>query len=198
MRPVYILLEGSDDERFFQRIVAPLLAARRYQARIWLYACEKRARTTQFLKSVRASGNAFILVRDIDDAPSVAAKKREMIERYDHLLTSEEIAVVVMEIESWYLAGADPRVLAKWGIGHPPASTDGITKEQFNNLIPRRLSRIVFMQEILRHYDVGAAMQRNASFRYFMHRFVDMWDDVLPPLVTSGSGTPDAKSPGVR
>ncbi|RPJ53480.1 MAG: hypothetical protein EHJ95_02165 [Methanobacteriota archaeon] len=195
MRPVYILLEGNDDERFFQRIVAPLLASKRYQARIWLYACEKRARTAQFLKAVRASGNVFILVRDIDEAPSVAAKKRELIERYDHFLSSEDIAVVVMEIESWYLAGADPRVLAKWGIGVPPGTTDRITKEDFNSLIPRRLSRIVFMQEILRHYDVGAAMQRNASFRYFMHRFVDPRVDMQPPPVTSGSGTPDAASP---
>jgi len=38
------------------------------------------------------------------------------------------------------------------------------------------MSRIVFMQEILKHFDVEVAKKRNASFRYFMHRWIEKGD----------------------
>ncbi len=171
MPSILFFLEGNDDERFFARVIAPLLENQNYTVRIWKYAREKRKRTIQLLKSVQGAGMAYVFVRDIDDAPSVHAKKDEMAHCFE-VLTGADIAVVVMEIESWYLAGANDALLRRIG-ADGVWSTDHITKEQFNCLIPRPMSRIVFMQEILKYFDVEVAKKRNASFRYFMHRWIE-------------------------
>ncbi|MDI6720169.1 MAG: hypothetical protein QMD46_11220 [Methanomicrobiales archaeon] len=174
MPSILFFLEGNDDERFFARVIAPPLEDRNCTVRIWKYAREKRKRTIQLLKSVQGAGMAYVFVRDIDDAPSVRAKKEEMVRCFE-VLTGEDIAVVVMEIESWYLAGANAAFLSRIG-ADGIWNTDHITKEQFNQLIPRPMSRIVFMQEILKHFDVEVAKKRNASFRYFMHRWIEKGD----------------------
>jgi hypothetical protein len=173
MPSLYILLEGNDDERFFNRVILPLLREQRYRIKIWKYAQEKRIRTIQILTSLRSMGVKCIFVRDIDEGISVDQKKKEIMDAYDHVLSGEDIAVVIMEIESWYLAGADTHVLDRLGVKEEYSTTDRITKEEFNRLIPRRMSRIVFIQEILRNYDVATAKRKNASFRYFMRHWVE-------------------------
>ncbi|MDH7593308.1 MAG: hypothetical protein QHG99_03000 [Methanomicrobiales archaeon] len=183
MPPLYILLEGNDDERFFNRVLLPYFEAHGHSVHIWKYACEKRKTTIQFLKSLKSQGLGFIFVRDIDSAPSVRAKKEELIRTYEGL-TEERIAVVVMEIESWYLAGADRELLKRYCIN--PAfftSTDALTKEGFNRLIPRRIPRVVFMQEILRQFHIGQARERNRSFQYFTERWME-WREGHNPCTT--------------
>ena len=171
MPSILFFLEGNDDERFFTRVIAPPLESQNYTVRIWKYAREKRKRTIQLLKSVQGAGMAYVFVRDIDDAPSVQAKKEEMIRCFE-VVSDGDIVVVVMEIESWYLAGARPALLKRIG-AEGYGDTDYITKEQFNQLIPRPMSRIVFMQEILKHFDLEGAKEKNASFRYFMRRWIE-------------------------
>ena len=56
-----------------------------------------------------------MIVADIDAEPSVRAKKRVVLARFAEAEPGA-IAVVVMEIESWYLAGADDGFLAGSGI----------------------------------------------------------------------------------
>lgn len=182
MPPLYILLEGNDDERFFNRVLLPYFEARGFSVRIWKYACEKRKTTIQFLKSLRSQGLGFIFVRDIDSATSVRAKKEELVRIYEGL-TRERIAVVVMEIESWYLAGADGELLKRYGI-NPAffASTDALTKEGFNRLIPRRIPRVVFMQEILRRFHIEQARERNRSFQYFTDRWMEWHEGRIPSI----------------
>ena len=49
------------------------------------------------------------------------------------------------------------------------ASTDELTKEDFNRLIPRRFdSRIDFMFEILKSFSIETAARRNNSFDFFV------------------------------
>ncbi|WP_369425531.1 hypothetical protein, partial [Methanothrix sp.] len=139
---------------------------------LWKYACEKRRTTVQFLKFLQMQGFEYIFVRDIDSAPSVEAKKEELTKNYEGL-GKDRIAIVVMEIESWYLAGADERLFRKYGIASSRIEhTDTMTKEDFNRLIPRRLSRVVFMHEILRDYHAERARGTNRSFRYFTDRWL--------------------------
>ncbi|HZD43737.1 MAG TPA: hypothetical protein VE134_06720, partial [Methanomicrobiales archaeon] len=171
MPSVFILLEGNDDERFVSRVIVPLLERQNYTVRIWKYAREKRKRTIQLLKSIQASGMEYVFLRDIDEAISIRVKKDEMVHCFE-VLKEGDIVVVIMEIESWYLAGANTRLLRKIGVERGEEfTTDSVTKEQFNRLIPQHMSRIVFMQDLLRHYNIESAMQKNRSFRYFIQRF---------------------------
>lgn len=169
---IYILVEGNDDERFFESILFPLFRDRGRRVKIWKYAREKRSRTEKFIRTLQTSGFTYILVRDIDRAPSVLAKQKEVASWYHHAIPKHRIAVVVVEIESWYLAGLDERAAWALGLPEPPGCTDGVSKEDFNLLIPDGMSRIHFMREILRRYDVGTAERQNRSFAYFTGRWL--------------------------
>ncbi|HDS62592.1 MAG TPA: hypothetical protein ENN52_00365 [Methanofollis liminatans] len=171
--PLYVLLEGPDDERFFSRIVRPLFAERGYEVRIWKYACEKRQLTINLIHAVRKGGHAYIFVRDLDRTPYARLRVQETLERFGHAMDAEMVVVVVPEIEGWYLAGVSEATASRLGVCVPSWRTDRITKEVFRSLIPRGISRIEFMQAILEDYDLALARKKNRSFRYFMDWFVD-------------------------
>jgi hypothetical protein len=79
--------------------------------------------------------------------------------------------VVIKEIESWYLAGLDDRSSKRLGTRYLN-TTDNVTKEQFNDLIPKKFdSRIDFMQEILKCFHTETGKQKNTSFRYFLEKY---------------------------
>ncbi|MGB9878320.1 MAG: hypothetical protein ACPLPS_11195, partial [bacterium] len=64
-------------------------------------------------------------------------------------LNRDRILIVVKEIESWYLAGLCDSNRKKLRIKHSP-TTDDLTKEKFNALIPKKfVSRRSFMQALL-------------------------------------------------
>jgi len=170
--PLYVLLEGPDDERFFSRIVRPLFAERGYEVRIWKYACEKRQLTINLLHAIRKGGHAYIFVRDLDRTPYARLRVQETLDRFGHAMDAGMVVIVVPEIEGWYLAGVSEGAAAGLGIRAPLGRTDRITKEAFNTLIPRGTSRIEFMQAILEGYDTALARKKNRSFRYFMDWFV--------------------------
>ncbi|NYT05734.1 MAG: hypothetical protein GKC04_05105 [Methanomicrobiales archaeon] len=172
---LYLLLEGNDDERFFSSVVNPVLADEGYRIKIWKYAREKRIRTEKFVQAIRADDADYLYVRDIDTAPSVAAKKREIRSWYHHAVAPGRIVIVVTEIESWYLAGLADEGLRHLSLTTPPATTDFVTKEEFNMMIPSGSSRIHFMRDLLARYDMSVAMERNRSFSYFMQRFAPRW-----------------------
>jgi hypothetical protein len=76
-----------------------------------------------------------------------------------------------MEIESWYYAGLTDETLQKFGL---PAllSTDELTKEDFNALIPPSFdSRIDFMFEILKSFSPTTAARHNGSFKFLFERY---------------------------
>jgi hypothetical protein len=168
---LYILLEGNDDERFFRILLRPYLERKYRKVRFWKYAREKRSHTLKFIKSLQKMDVDFIYVRDIDSAPSVRTKKQEIGEWYAHAVPDQVIVIVVMEIESWYLAGPDPDYLSHFGI-QIEESTDTLTKEAFNRLIPLRMSRIEFMNELLKHYSIDSGITHNASFNFFVQRWI--------------------------
>jgi hypothetical protein len=169
---IYILVEGNDDERFFETVLSPAFRNRGQRVKIWKYAREKRSRTEKFIRTLHSSGFAYIFVRDIDRAPSVRAKQQEVTAWYHHAVPKQRIAVVVVEIESWYLAGLDEHGARRIGLAGPFGATDGVTKEDFNALVPEGMSRIHFMRDILRHFDIETAQRQNRSFAYFTGRWL--------------------------
>jgi len=135
-RRLYLFVEGNDDERFFAKIVVPLLEPQYKSVHIVKFACMKRVNVCRLIRSIHRMNDEYLLFTDIDNEPGVKAKKHILMERFDALDTSH-IVVVIREIESWYLAGLDDAAELELSLPHHP-STDSLSKEYFNSHIPRR------------------------------------------------------------
>jgi hypothetical protein len=169
-RRLFILVEGQDDVRFFGRIIKPLLAPRYDSVEIIAYACTKREKVNRFLESVTQMKNDYIFVADIDFEHSVRDKKQILYYRFSNI-DGKSIVIVIKEIESWYYAGISGNLAREMGIPDT-GSTNDLTKEDFNRLIPRRFdSRIDFMFEILKSFSLETAARKNHSFDYFAGRY---------------------------
>lgn len=169
-RRLFILVEGEDDVRFFGRIMKPLFAPRYDAVEIFPYACTKRIKVNSFIKGMAQMHNDCIFVADIDTERSVRDKKQLLHSWYPDL-NGANIVIVIMEIESWYYAGLPDDVLQKFGLPSLP-STDDLTKEGFNALIPQSFdSRIDFMFEILKSFSPMTAARHNQSYKFFFDRY---------------------------
>ncbi len=166
---LYIFVEGNDDKRFFQSILEPKLQRKYNLVETRCYANLKKEKVDNFLKSIKAMGADYIYVTDINNSLCVTAKKQKKQNELKNI-DNDKIIVVVKEIESWYLAGLDNICSQKFKIS-TFSTTDTITKEKFNSLIPKKFdSRINFMLEILEKFSVKIAKQKNKSFRYFIEK----------------------------
>ena len=168
---LFIMVEGEDDIRFFGRIIKPLLAPSYQSVEIIPYASIKREKVSKFLKSVVLMNNDYIFVADIDQERSVRDKKQILYYWFSGI-DGSSIVVVIREIESWYLAGLTLDATQELGVADH-SSTDQITKEDFNALIPHQFdSRIDFMFEILKSFSLETAVHKNTSFRFFVNRYL--------------------------
>jgi hypothetical protein len=164
---LFLLVEGDDDERFVQRVVVPELSSPNYFVQPWKFAKKKREKVNAFLRSIKAMGADYLLLGDINAYPCFPMKKEALLQAFTEL-ESRKIVIVAREIESWYLAGLkDDNPL---GV-RAPTNTSGLTKELFNDSMPEGFdSRIAYMIEVLKHFDMRTATTRNASFLYFARR----------------------------
>jgi hypothetical protein len=180
---LFILVEGEDDIRFFGRVMKPLFSPRYDSVEIFPYASIRRQKVNNMLKSMAQMRQDYIFVADIDQERSVGDKKQLLYHWFSDLHGSSTV-VVVMEIESWYYAGIPEEILQKLGLPSLP-STDDLTKEDFNTLIPPSFdSRIDFMFEILKSFSPGTAARRNRSFAFFFNRY-HLEDPAAPPILPS-------------
>jgi hypothetical protein len=164
---LFILVEGNDDERFFKRIIVPLFLPRYDSVELIMYAGMKSEKVCRFIRSFTSMHNDLILVADIDQAPNVWVKKEILKQRFCTVDT-DQIFVIIQEIESWYLAGLDDPTSKRLGL-RPLHSTNHVTKEIFNKKIPGAYSsRLQFMFDILNNYSIPVAKEKNRSFRHFM------------------------------
>ncbi|MGA2917349.1 hypothetical protein [Methanoregula sp.] len=169
-RRLFIMVEGQDDVRFFGRIIKPIFAPRYDSVEIIPYACTKREKVNRFLESVSQMKNDYIFVADIDFEHSVRDKKQILYYRFNSI-DGKSIVIVIKEIESWYYAGISGNLARELGVSDT-SSTDDLTKEDFNRLIPRRFdSRIDFMFEILKSFSMETAARKNHSFDFFTSRY---------------------------
>ena len=164
-----VLLEGPSDERFFDAVIRPMLQGQYDYVQTWQYAGEKQERIKNYLRSIRAMKADYFFLKDINTSPCISAKKKVIEQDYNKLTDPANVLIVVLEIESWYLAGLDDKNCEGLGLSNL-SHTDDITKEQFEKLIPEKSIRIDFMIEILKRFSRETAKSKNKSFSYFLEK----------------------------
>ena len=184
-RMLYVLLEGDDDERFFEEVIKPIYLEKYDHVQLWKYSQKKKERVNQFLNSVKAMQAAgmvdTLLVADLDDSPCVTDRKERVLSRFRALegkLESEtgpsfptRVLIVCKEIEGWYLAGLSDESCDHIGISASFGNTDQVTKELFDNVMPISFkTRIAYLETILQMFDYETARSKNSSFRYFAQK----------------------------
>ena len=169
-RRLFIWVEGDDDSIFFDRIVKPIYQEKYDRVEVIEYAQKQNDYVIKFVKSIEGMKADFIFIADINSAPCISERKQKLQKRFKNI-DKDRILVIVQEIESWYLAGLDEASSEKLRL---PIfkTTNSVTKEQFNGLIPEKFdSRIDFMLEILKHFSLRTAKQKNDSLRYFIEKY---------------------------
>ena len=171
---LYIWVEGDDDERFFEKVIGPLFAKSYNHVHFVQYRQMQTKKVNAFLKTIkrlRSAGDAaYIFTSDINRQPCVTTKKKRLLKLYAGL-DRDCVAIVIREIESWFLAGLTKKACSQLGI-QAFSHTDDVTKEQFNKLRRDKYdSRVDFQQEILKLFDLGTARRKNTSFDYFVRKY---------------------------
>lgn len=185
-RKLFVLVEGGDDERFFESVARPMFESAYDFIQFWQYSQKKKAKVNNFLNSIKAmqvdGAVDLVIVADLDESPCITDRKERLQNSFRSLSagigdssqfrSSTRILIVCSEIESWYLAGLSDQECKRIGLTSPVGSTDHIAKEQFLNLMPTGFtSKIEFMLEILKIFDHETARTKNSSFRYFMKTY---------------------------
>lgn len=171
---LYILIEGNDDERFFNHIIKPEFEKKYDYVQFFQYASQPSRKINNFIKSIIAMEADYIIAGDINHAPCVTHKKKTIkTNKFKNKIVDEGyIVVIIKEIESWYLAGLDAGALNKIEVSYGKKNTDTLTKEQFERLMPRKfISKIDFLQESLKYFKMETAKQQNRSFNFFTRKY---------------------------
>lgn len=171
LKKIYIFVEGNDDALFFKRVMADEFLKLYDDVEVIQYAQMKRAKVDLFILSISTLNFKYVITADIDLARSVNDKKKLIKSKFAQV-NDENIIIVVEEIESWYLAGMTEELQIEMGLPILE-STDHITKEDFNSYYQVAFrSRIDFMQEVLKNYDLATARQKNRSLNWFYENFL--------------------------
>ena len=169
-RRLWLLVEGSDDERFCTEVLTPVFQTTFDYVAIWDYSQKKDAKLTSLIRSIGSMNADYLLFGDIDERPCVTATKEYLVNQFS-VPDRDRIVVVRREIEAWYLAGLSEGVCRELGIGRV-ADVDAVTKEQFDRLVGGKVKHTSTMVDILKRYDAEVARQRSTSFGYFWQKHV--------------------------
>ena len=170
-RRLFIWVEGDDDVRFFEHIIKPMFTESYDWVEIRAYRQMSNDKFSRYLTSIRSMDADYLYVRDLDCWPCITAKKEQTLRDFPKL-EADKVAVVVQEIESWYLAGLSSPDCKRMRV-RSLRDCNSVTKEDFRRHIPPHYdSRIDFMSDILACFSVTVAKRKNKSFGYFLRRYI--------------------------
>jgi len=177
MSRLYVLCEGDDDKRFFDRVVQPRLPYSEQEVRYFQYAQSPYEDVRNLLRSIRDMREngvdvEYLFLRDFDQAPCKESRLDEIDRNYDELVARDRTFLVVQMIESWYVAGLENQHPISM-LDDAPPQTDDLIKQDFENMMPEGADRLDVLQEILKHFDADRARYKNNSFAYFCSAVLD-------------------------
>lgn len=166
-----MLLEGPDDQRFFEGVLETEFLKKFDKIIFFPYAEQTKKAREAVIKYLKHSGIEYIIFSDFDAAACITKSKRNLQAK---ISTADlaKIAIVKAEIESWYLAGLDYSSTRRLRIPFYP-NTEVISKEQFERIGSTKFtSKIDFMKEILKFFSTDTARKQNDSFKYVWQNFI--------------------------
>ena len=174
-RILHVLVEGDSDEDFVDIVIKPcLIVKNKYDEVIpFKYANTRKDIVESYVSTVKAKGDDIICLTDLTHAPCVSGRIEQLINHEIGTFDAARIFVVMKEIEGWYLAGFDSSGCKRIHISYE-RRTDGIRKGSFNQLISKSKyrPRVACMYEMLKHFDLQLASERNKSFYRIFDRFL--------------------------
>lgn len=167
MDRLYVFVEGTDDARFFDRVLRPSFEREIHVHDPVEYAQQTVDATDGFLRAVGNMDDAdYLFFADYDQGPCVSNRVQQVLQTYSDL-QRDRLYLVKLEIESWYAAGDSRERCQELGYKWQPR-TDELTKEGFFHASPVEEGSFVdFKIEMLEHFDIAVARRRNHSFDYF-------------------------------
>ena len=163
---LYVFMEGPDDERYFEAVYGDFFRERFGGFLPVLYAREKQKKINGFLNNIPHMPDSEYIFFGDTDGKSLEERKSDLIGKYTSL-SVDRVFVVQFEIESWYYAGVDEASCKAMDLKHYEYRTDALTKEDLYAKLPSHADRVALMMEMLNHYSIPLAMDRNHSFRLF-------------------------------
>lgn len=82
---LFILLEGDDDERFFEKILKPFFQKRYSWEKPLKYSRRKKEKIVNYVNSINSMKADYIFASDRNDAPCVTAKKEKITRNSEKL-----------------------------------------------------------------------------------------------------------------
>lgn len=164
-KQLFLFVEGDRDERFHRKVLVPLLANKYNVIKVIQWRQKPKKSVKKIIQSLKFAD--YILFADIDSSLCVTQKKESLYE----FVEKDKTIIVIMEIESWFLAGLDAEASKKLKMKFLE-NTDDVTKEMFRDLIKQRFdSDIDAMIEILKYFAIEIAKSKNKSFKYFIEKY---------------------------
>jgi hypothetical protein len=169
-KQMFIWVEGADDVRFFDSTFRRAATGHFHSVKIIPYATMKKQKVNAYIKSIRSMNAEYLVIGDRDQR-TVEEAKADLVRKFTEV-ELDRVIIVGTEIESWYIAGLTTEFATMHKI-MLPANTNEVTKEQFDQLVPRSFSsRVHWMTEILGQFSAHKARTRNTTFDDFSSKHI--------------------------
>lgn len=159
---MYIFVEGATDNLFITKLFAEKLSLFGDNYNIIEYSKQKNKKINNYINSIKSTSIMdYIFISDQDGNKN---RKQDRLNEYPNL-ECEKLFISIYEIESWIIAGISQKIIKKYKLKALGQDTSTITKEIFDNIIPKRMNKIDFISIILDDYDIEQAIKLNSSLK---------------------------------
>jgi hypothetical protein len=168
-RSLYILVEGDDDELFFEKVLKKCFNKKYDEVYIIQWRQKSKERLNNYLDNLETEEYPYIFVADFRRI-CISQTKDDLTQTYE-TLGPAHIAVVRKEIESWCIAGLDRSACERLGIPETHR-TEGLGKRRFDSMMPKRYKTVAeFMMDIFREYSIDVARTKNDSIAHLLDTY---------------------------
>lgn len=164
IKELHIFVEGSTDSLFVKEVFNDVLLKICNRYTIVEYANKEDKKIKKYITTIKNVPNwDYIFIADQDGKLD---KRNKILLKYSNL-DDDKVFISVYEIESWIIAGISEKIIKKHKINFSSSNTSNITKEIFNNIIPKRMDKLEFISYVLNDYNLKNAVNLNESLNIF-------------------------------
>jgi hypothetical protein len=171
---IAFLIEGPDDEAFILEVVRPAVFSD-FNFDFYHHAKKDNRALRQYIRNHRNIGfDTYLFLHD-HDKPLICNtnRKSQLLLKYPGV-DAARLVLVVIEIESWYIAGVDIRLIPKgrrW-----TTNIEKVNKDKFSAIGKANGfgNTAAFRRFCLDNYDLELALSKSPSLRYLVGKIRDL------------------------